>query len=567
MGFSSSNLSAAAYGYSFVVATTQESINASMQQYMNGIKAPEIMMCYIMDQNGNPQSIDYQTLITQANGTDPFSVPDGTPVTDPRIQNLSKAYFMYAFKAQIGLPAGYAPLTPGGPALPNIVVLGSSTATVQFNLTCSEFQVTEATYGPRGIANWLNQSQPAGQAWIFSSLVDMQLTPNSDYANLPPAVQAQIKNLGGNAFSVQQLLFDLDNAALQSTPTITGVVPGTPLYNGLQSAFLGPYMTQLKTNGQPVLGYSIQQSTTPPASITLTDLNFEVNPYMGTNGQPVSSPTTDQQGLSSLCYLCAANGVQLPVANEFSWNWIDPSEESSYNGVVAINRNTFANFFETQLYPTVSKCCFSPLVRVWLSGTFDTTVNYQWGLSGNQTPTVNMPSTGSTVATFTYSGNASDQAGLNGDMGSMTLTPSMNATVVFTGKTIVITQHLVIYVEITGTFGVTLSGNVVDITYTDTYTLGVDASGSLTATLNSVKTDNSVDPSTNGWSNFWGSDVNSLMNDIATWVQDFAATNFTDIPLNTVQSFVFPGGNTFTFDDVSFSENRDLVSHITYVQV
>ena len=34
--------------------------------------------------------------------------------------------------------------------------------------------------------------------------------------------QEQIKNLGNQAFSVQQLLFDLDNAALETVPTISG---------------------------------------------------------------------------------------------------------------------------------------------------------------------------------------------------------------------------------------------------------------------------------------------------------------------------------------------------------
>jgi hypothetical protein len=44
-------------------------------------------------------------------------------------------------------------------------------------------------------------------------------------------------------------------------------------------------------------------------------------------------------------------------------------------------------------------------------------------------------------------------------------------------------------------------------------------------------------------------------------------TSLQDIPTSTVQNFVFPGGATFTFADVSFSDNQDLVSHIVYADV
>jgi len=290
-----------------------------------------VIMCYVMDQNGNPEAIDYKTLVAQAKGTDPFSVPNGASPGSSQVRNLSAAYFMYAFKARIGLPPGYAPLTPEGPPLPNVVVLGANTASVSYNLMCSEFTVIEASYGPHGIISWLNQSQASGSAWIFTSRVDLRLTPTSAYGSLPPAVQDRIKNLGGSAFSVQQLLFDLDNAALQTVPTISGVTPGTPLYTCLETMFLGAYFNSLKESGQPVLGYAVTQSTALSSSLTLTDLNMEVNPFVGSDGQPVSSPTPQQQDLGTLCYLCAANGHTLPAATEFTWNWIDPSEESNFD--------------------------------------------------------------------------------------------------------------------------------------------------------------------------------------------------------------------------------------------
>ncbi len=564
MSASNSDLSSSKYGYDFVVATTQASINATMDEYLSGLSEPEVVKCYIMDTKGNPQEIDYKTLIKNADGTDPFSVPDGTSTSDQAIQNLSKAYFMYAFKAAIGLPPGYAPLTPNGPSLPNIVELGSNTASVTYNLTCSEFQVAEATYGPRGIVSWLNKSQPSGNAWLFTSQVDLRLTPTSKYGSLPPTVRKQIENLGGKAFSVQQLLFDLDNAALQDMPTISGIESGTPLYTCIESVFLGAYFTQVQKNGQPVLGCSITQSVAPPSTLTLTDLNMEVNPYIGSNGQPAAQPTTEQQGLSTLCYLCAVNGKNLPAAAQFSWNWISPSEASEYNGIVSINRNTFAEYFKEQLLNYVPQNCFKAQVRVWLSGFLDAQTHYSQSLIPGQSPTVNMPSTGATVLTMSHSSSAEEQAGLDGDMGKMKLSPSLNVTVEFKNNTVTITQHLVIYLYVRS-LQTSADGNIVDKTITDTYTLSVDSNGELTAKMHSSSTDNSKNPGTGGFLNFW-TNLNGIIDNVKTWTRNFVSTDFGDIPLAVVKDFVFPGGKTFTYNNVAFSDNQDLVSHITYVQ-
>ena len=90
-------------------------------------------------------------------------------------------------------------------------------------------------------------------------------------------MQQQIKNLGSAAFSVQQLLFDLDNAALQTIPQITNVPAGTPLYTALEQYFVGAYFSQMQKGGTPLLGCAISQTSAPPATLTLSDLNLEVS--------------------------------------------------------------------------------------------------------------------------------------------------------------------------------------------------------------------------------------------------------------------------------------------------
>lgn len=562
MSETQSDLSSPKYGYDFVVATTQESINATMKQYLSspGAAAPMVTQCYVMDENGNPQAIDYQALLKATGGVDPFSVANGAPPTDAGVKALAQASFLYAFRAQIGIPAAADPLS-----VPDIVILGMNTASVTFNLMCSTFQIVEATYGPRGIVSYLNQSQDPSAPWLFTSKVDLRLTvtDQSAYSKLPPPVQQSIKNLGGNAFSVQQLLFDLDNAALESIPTISGVAPGTPLYTALQTSFLGAYFAAVRAQGQPVLGYAVSRSVIDQASLSLTDLNFQVSAFVGSDGQPVVNPTPQQTQLATLCYLCAANGDTLPAATPFTWNWVEPDQVSSFHGVAVVNRNSLAKYFRDQLMPAVEQNCLQPNVRVWLSGFLDSTVNYSWGVSSFQTPTVQITDTGADVLTFRWnSSEAEDQAGLNGDMGRMTMSSSLAVDVSFQGNTIVVVQHLIINVYIRS-LATSEQGNIIDITLTDTYTLAVDQNGGLTATVASTKADNSESPSVNGFLNFF-TGANDLMNSVKTWASGFASTNFQDMPLSAMQSFVFPGGQTFVFKDVLFSQSQDLVSHITY---
>ena len=468
---------------------------------------------------------------------------------------------MYGIKAKIGLPPGIPPQR-----LPDIVNLGADTSSIIYNLMCLEFTVVEATYGRRGIVSWLNQSQPAGTAWLFTSKVDLRLSAadKSAYSQLPPAVQTQIKNMGSSAFSVQQLLFDLDNAALQSVPVISRVAPGTPLYMGLQQVFLGACFTTMQKNGKPVLGYAIKQSGPDPSSLALTGLDLEVNPFLGSDGQPVFNPTSDQQNFATLNYLCAVDGRALPVPSRFSWNWIEPADAAIAHGTVVINRNTLVEYFKDRLAAYVKPNCFNSNVRVWLSGFLDTTVNYSWSLSPYQNPSISAPPSGPLVLEYSYRSAASDDAGLGGDMGQMELYPQFDVEVTFSGNTITIVQHLVIYLHVrvmqTGD-----GGNIVDKTITDTYTLAVNPTGGLSATLSSSTSDSSQNPGTNGFLNFF-TNLNDIINDVENWTRNFVSTRFTDIPVSAVQTFVFPGGKTFVFKDVAFSDNQDLVSHITYAQ-
>src|SRR5215212_10864212 len=105
MSVNQSNLSASQYGYGLVVATTQGSLNATMKEFLSTGTEPEVVICYVADEKGDPTQISYESLKQQANGSDPFTIPDDAdPTTNPDIANLFKARFMVGIKAKIGLP-------------------------------------------------------------------------------------------------------------------------------------------------------------------------------------------------------------------------------------------------------------------------------------------------------------------------------------------------------------------------------------------------------------------------------------------------------------------------------
>lgn len=496
-----SHLSDSKYGYDFVVATTQASINATMKEYLSSLQDNEVKICYVADQEGAPQAIDYDQLLTNAHGSDPFSIPaSADATTNSNILNLYGARFMFGFKAQIGVPSGIAPQD-----IPDIVGLGQGTASVLFNLMCSEFQIVQYTPASGyNSAHWMNQSQPTDQPWLFTSKVDLRLSQAEQgaYSKLPPAVQTQIHNIGGNAFSIQQLFFDLDNAALESTPTILGVPSNDPLYGCLQNDFINTYFKQMRHQGSPVLGYTITQSAAVDQStLTLTDLNFEVSPYNGSNGQPISSPSNSQQNLTTLCYLCAANGNHLPAAVPFTWNWVNEGENSSFDGVVSINRNSFAQYLASIIKPQILQNCYSTSVTVTLVDAGFGGTHYSWSLTPRQTPQVIFPAAGNSILQMNYSSHAGDSAGATDDY-QMALSPSYTLDASVNGNQITITQKLVVGCYIQSMHD-GASGNVVDKTIVDTLTLAVDATGNITYTPTSATTDNSQTPSINGFCSFF----------------------------------------------------------------
>lgn len=542
MGINQSNL--ALTGFDYVVAVTQDSINSALDDYLyEGLE--EKTLCFVYNSSNIPTATCFKSFVEQV-GTDPFSVPNNTPSTDPRVQALNNAAFAFAIKAKLGLPPGVPPTK-----LPDIIQLSPGQSAVTYTLLFSEFIGTQLIFGPRGSVTWFNEAQPFGMAWCFSGNVSLDFQASS-FANLPPDVQKRLNGLGNQEeFSVQQLYYDLNSSDLEQQFQFVDSPMNSALNTFMTADFINTYWKAL--GGNEVLGYGAKRIANVSSSgLAVTNLNFFVPNAVGNEAAPLT-----------LNYLCATNNDVLPATTHanFGWNWIEPNEVASYDGAAALNRKTFAGYIGNALASYMKNNCLSPFVRVWLKGAIP---KYSWSMTAGQTPTVSIPDSGEVILSVSYEADSKDQAGSDGDLGKMELSTSYSLNASVSGSQITVVQHLVIYVYIKH-LATSASGNVVDIQIIDTYSLGIDVNGTLKVDKHPPETtNNSKDPKANDFLNFWA-DVNKIISDVATWAQSIASTNLQTIPIAAVQNFVFPGGATFTFTDVGFSDGQDLVSHIAYV--
>lgn len=566
-----SNLSGAAYGYDFVLATTQKSINATMKAYLKGLSSTPTKVYYINEvvdeetAETRTKQITRDELLTITKGFDPLTLTDSVRSNDPRAKSIASSGFAAAFEVEFGIPPQYT-----DPAVvPDIVKLSADTRNVDFTMLCKTFKVVDTTskiIGNRVFTDINVASQSTdkeGKPFIIKANVDLRIKNYlGEHKDLPEPVRNAIKNLSDTAFSIQQLLFDLNNAGLQSAIRIDGITPEGVAGTKIQGWFINTYMAAMKTKGEPVLNYTVKQS---PQTATLkpTDLNFMTQPFLDVNTlKAIESPSKEQNDLYTLNYLCAVEGHTLPNPTQFNWNWVNSEDSKQFDGIISIKRETFANWFLGQILPLAKKECFTPGVRVTVKPFGEVGCEYNaFTNEDNVDITVtrsNAPN--SQVITLAWYKDAYDCAGVDGALGSLKFINQYDATIKFEGNNIKV--HIDGRIHLDLKIGQTWNtGDVSRQVYDDVYTLNVNAAGKIEIVHTSDKKDLSQDDSVN-----WLSD---LFTDANAWFsylksRKFTSRQFQNFPISAIQDFVFPGGRDFTFKELRFSDNQDLICAITY---
>ncbi|MBV8526173.1 MAG: hypothetical protein JOY71_29375 [Acetobacteraceae bacterium] len=587
MGASQSNLSDPHFGFDLVVAVTQASVNATLKQLMAGLTAPEVIVCYVYDNNNNLVPIDYKTLVANAKGSDPFNVPDKSPAaTNKDLINLTAANFAGGVKAALGLPD--MPLAN----IPAIATLGNgSAAPVLFNLLCSEFQITGFEYGPRGSATWINQSQPTGSGspWYFSANVFLNNVTVDPSSPVPPAVRQRIVDLQHqvqNAFTIQKLFLDLDTATPLSQPTIQGIPQGWAVWNLISSIFLGAYFKQLRQNGDPVLSYSFTLHAPRPTTLELGSVSRECSLLLA-NGKPITNPTPTQLNATALVYI-GSQVTTPPTPVPFPWNWVELSEVGAFSGVQAVRRDVFFVYFAKLINPEVASLCLATNVQMSHSGE---NVSVSYSSSGSSSPQSFRPispigkpaADGFTdVMSLSFASNSHGDAETDSKLAEIwgDYNYSLNGKVAVKGNQIRITvqaaaylsfSHREVFVNYTDLGG----ANYYDKTLTVLYQISVDQNGALQVTQTN-HTDNHSTPwnfnpqgllGITGCENGLKQGVTQVEQQLANYI-DRAFTGYVDTmtaTINGYRAWVFAGNDAFTFKNLLFSTSLDLIAQLTYV--
>lgn len=576
MSANQSNLSGPEYRdkhYDFVVATTQASINSGLLEYLHKIDQEAITMYFAEQQNGEEKVYVGKEWFEHCD-IDPFEIPDGTDYDDERITRISNKQFGFdaAIKIKLGLPN----MDPK--KLPPIIELGSSAETVVFNMLCSEIKMIENALGTvRTPGSWNVWSQPSKKPWYFSTKVDLIYADldkelNTEYfknnEDKRKALLAQLENLDSGAFSLQQLLFDLDNAALQSIPNIPGLPDTSKAKELLSRYFVNAYHKVMKVKGAPVLAVHTVYNTPDTSTLKLQSMERQVSPLIDANGETVQEPTKDQKQVTTLDYLCSTTKNR-PASTTFKWNWVEPKDIGNESGIIAINRNTFATYIRKIIEDDVNKCCPGVYVNVHRKGLNDYDIHEDLLFEDTYKPTCDMPDEGSEVLKFTYT--AQDRSEDEGrdlvmvtDKVDLTVTSDFRCSVFFEGETIRIENQITLNLHVE-TVMESASVKFVDKKVINEHTMSVDSNGKISLSKGKTSTEDHAEKYDENWLLKLLSDVEDIINRLTSQAENSLQLHVPDISISDLQNFVFPGANVFTYKDVKFSEHQDLITSITYL--
>ncbi|KAF5532820.1 hypothetical protein FMEXI_12231 [Fusarium mexicanum] len=227
---------------------------------------------------------------------------------------------------------------------------------------------------------------------------------------------------------------------------------------------------------------------------------------------------------------------------------------NNQNGTLTINRDNLRDFYAQSVQNYIPSVCFQVQAHCDVHDMFNVAMSADISPGGQ--PNLSEVS-GETVLSYSYSDQSHDGAGINDNMSSLTIGTNYNMDIQFTNAagnaSVVITQHLVINYDMK-MLETASSGNAVDKTIVDTYTLTIDESGTLSVGADPVITDNSTAPE-EGFQDFFNGS-GGFIRELRTGGDSLQPTSVLNIPLS------FYGGQTFTLSSVQFSDSQDLVASV-----
>jgi hypothetical protein len=145
--------------------------------------------------------------------------------------------------------------------------------------------------------------------------------------------------------------------------------------------------------------------------------------------------------------------------------------------------------------------------------------------------------------------------------GTFTVNNLYTAKVEFKDRSIIITQHLDVYVFLADNQR-SVEAHVIRKTITDTYSPGVDPDGKPQFAHNIDENDTSEKIERSFGDQIWP-ELKDRLDEVKRRA-NAKSIEFKSIPVTDLDQFVFPGGKTFAYKDAKFSKHQDLVCSIRY---
>jgi hypothetical protein len=606
MALSSSNLEA--YKYDLAVGVTQDSINATMKRFLNTLKAPAFSAYWVRDKATKSNVQTSLEEIQKAFGNDKFDPFTLAASDTAKIERLySACKFRFGFRAKMGLPSGVAKT-----ALEDIITLDHKDGhAITYLLYCSQFDIVTIEYeDDEYIFKKLIQS--AKKPWCFKFTVNLDMTQknldkdSTEFKELPDDVRAEmgkaidrIRNIDPNTmFSMGQLYLDLNSRSLQENTEIaqrdekTGALvildPTSAAYDPLTRGFVNGYLKSLPTSGV-VFGYTlkVRDAKTPLPSLIPTDFNIRVSPHLDAAGKP-----SGKFGLYTLNYQVMSEGRRMPESRSFSWNWVEENQARDMHGVMAVRRDVFAEFLRKLVEKNAWKLSFQPIVSMTHKReTMYTTLEFEqdkkdplkWDKTSCPTSRIDPGRFTDLLQTewrremkdntFTASRAETLKGFWNIEMSGRIAVRSQDrrSIIRFEIKT---SSYLAVDYEALGFIPSRFNGHVVKRTDAMEYAVSVDNRGKLVVEAGKLEfNDTSENINTSSLDKFFGLGslgryVQEAKEKLHPAVVESIAGYAADIQslLNDTTGWVFPGGQTFGFSNVSFSEYQDLVTQLVYAK-
>jgi|GEM_PF-3979359 len=575
------DLSGTAPAPDLVLAVTQKSINASLKNRLYRSSQDEILICFGYGDNGQPMEYEFRTMRFRAGNRNFFDIPDGASVEENEaLENYRKAGFIQLIRLKAGIPR-----VKNLAKLPPVLTLGTDNG-ILYTFLFEEFTVM--TLKGEGPAARLEYSrQPPAGIYELKVKADLKVV-DADAATTAAANSSffRLNGQGQNSYTLKEVVVDFSNAQIVSVPLIDGIAPGSVQDKRLQAVYRNLVKQNTLSLGTVALendppdtiidigGYSVTVKTPRSGTnLPLKDLGFFVSPFKG-NSPLLNSGGDSRTGYSTLNYVCSIGSGAAARPASLRWDWMEHRVgEVQPDGVLAIRKDAFLSWLSDLVAPSFRKICLQPVCTVdsgWKM-TYDLKFKEELNTQRfNIIPKRAYPDGFNCVMALAYQSESSDSCYQVYSWGNLACRYSLTSEVYLRGNQIKFYTNVNVWLHINFDSGVT-EGNFARYVIENVFDLYVNAYGKIKVKSHpAIVLDKSEPQNVSTWTKIISfgriSDLLDLQRKFGDHYFDSFIQNFDGIEkgLNGAAAMVFPGGNSFVFKDVQFSEGLDLVAHIVH---